>query len=701
MRKLPETLPDEGLLVGWSLESGHRKSVIGFRKPKPGESSPAVSLEPILDTGEGHITTVAPTGAGKGTGCIIPALLRYTGPVVVVDPKGENYAVTADRRRQLGHEVILLDPFNITGAEVRHRFNPFDLTDPSSNCFIEDIATLANLIALPHAGIDRDNQFWHRMGKTLMSAAMIDVLTMSDSDNATLPAVRDLINTPFDCLRERAQEWISSGNPELKKMASMLLNPADETIGGYLAFAINQLDFLKGEQMAEHLSSSDLDLNKIYDGSPLSIYLALPPDKLESHSSLLRLWIGTIITVITRRRKQPEKHTLLLIDEAAQLGTLPQLRQAITLLRGYGVRVWTFWQDISQLRNLYPNDWETILNNCRVQQYFGATTGIAAQTVSTVSGYGTAYDVMDLESDELILNIAGDEPVISAKPNYLWDPPFQGLYQNNPFYADIKSEGERTALIRNVFSKTNSPAKKHKAISLRQEAILANRIFHPVPKNLWEMLDPDERKKYLNIAGITNEDFIDNSKIVVKRCPLPFYKDYNWYEIENTTTTPKKHAYYLMSDLNYAVLDGSSAPIHDANEKFIDLNQDNILLYLKFFCSSVHGAGGRFLIIENADEIEWNQAPDESFLNDLRNQIQPPRIKNFPEADGKKMWRVETEIVYENNVFTTLMSISGENGTVEMDEDNPIAGDLPVITDLTRLKYIGYYDENCSFIPLR
>ena len=51
-----------------------------------------------------------------------------------------------------------------------------------------------------------------------------------------------------------------------------------------------------------------------------------------------------------------ENSTLMLLDEAAQLGTLPQLRQAITLLRGYGVRVWSFWQDLSQLINLYPND---------------------------------------------------------------------------------------------------------------------------------------------------------------------------------------------------------------------------------------------------------------------------------------------------------------------------------------------------------
>ncbi len=35
--------------------------------------------------------TIASTGAGKGVGCITPALLRHKGPVVVIDPKGEMY----------------------------------------------------------------------------------------------------------------------------------------------------------------------------------------------------------------------------------------------------------------------------------------------------------------------------------------------------------------------------------------------------------------------------------------------------------------------------------------------------------------------------------------------------------------------------------------------------------------------------------
>ncbi|RCX07126.1 type IV secretory system conjugative DNA transfer family protein, partial [Extensimonas vulgaris] len=52
----------------------------------------------------GHVVTVAPTGSGKGIGAVIPNLLDYPGSALVLDVKGENAAVTARARRELGHK---------------------------------------------------------------------------------------------------------------------------------------------------------------------------------------------------------------------------------------------------------------------------------------------------------------------------------------------------------------------------------------------------------------------------------------------------------------------------------------------------------------------------------------------------------------------------------------------------------------------
>ncbi|MEL6979873.1 MAG: type IV secretory system conjugative DNA transfer family protein [Pseudomonadota bacterium] len=55
-----------------------------------------------------HFLTVAPTRSGKGVSAIIPNLLSWQGSVLVIDPKGENAAVTSSYRATLEQDVQIL-----------------------------------------------------------------------------------------------------------------------------------------------------------------------------------------------------------------------------------------------------------------------------------------------------------------------------------------------------------------------------------------------------------------------------------------------------------------------------------------------------------------------------------------------------------------------------------------------------------------
>ncbi len=396
----------------------------------------APTLDPILHTGGGHILTIAPTGAGKGISCIIPTLLRYPGPVIVIDPKGENYAVTADRRRALGQEVVVLDPVGITGASEPGALNPLDLVDPSDGQSIDDTAALSSLLS---GGLEKDdpkNLFWYQRGEQLLTGILqLVALTRRGSDR-TLSEVRRILNLPADdFLQLAATEMASCPDPDVQQVAGTLVNPAQEMVGSILGMAQNSLGFLRGALLQASTTRSTFDLADVTAGRPLSIYIVIPPDKLESQRNLLRVWIGTLMSALMRRRAPVPRSTLLVLDEAAQLGPLDQLRQAVTLMRGYGLQTWSFWQDMSQLVNLYPRDWETMYNNCRVHQAFGFTTLKAAASTCDLLGFHDPLEALQLDVDEMILSVSGDEAVIAQKPNYLTDPAFQGLYAPNPFYT--------------------------------------------------------------------------------------------------------------------------------------------------------------------------------------------------------------------------------------------------------------------------
>src|SRR5579864_1800787 len=94
----PEDEPEEQhLLLGWS--DGSRRESFGFA---PGEAAPRGHSQPVIYDGDSHLMTCAPTGTGKGRGVLIPNLLRYPGPAIVLDIKGELFQVTSRRRSEMG-----------------------------------------------------------------------------------------------------------------------------------------------------------------------------------------------------------------------------------------------------------------------------------------------------------------------------------------------------------------------------------------------------------------------------------------------------------------------------------------------------------------------------------------------------------------------------------------------------------------------
>src|SRR3546814_12695399 len=119
-----------------------------------------------------------------------------------------------------------------------------------------------------------------------------------------------------------------------------------------------------------------------------------------------------------RRRARPEASTLFVLDEAAQLGTFNELRQAVTLLRGYGLQTWSFWQDALQLQYLYPDDWQTMVNNSKVVQCFGANTLLAAQTMAGLVGHPDPVGVLAVPPAHMPLPVAGDHAGVAALPNF-------------------------------------------------------------------------------------------------------------------------------------------------------------------------------------------------------------------------------------------------------------------------------------------
>ena len=138
-----------------------------------------------------------------------------------------------------------------------------------------------------------------------------------------------------------------------EEAAALLSQAAEETIGGIMANAMSHMAWLKSAGMQRMFSKSDFAPEDINNGRT-SVYFALPPEMLGFHERALRLVTNTMVNAAFKGRKVKGKPaTLFILDEAAGLGALPILLKAAAILRGFGSRVWFFYQAKSQSTEFY------------------------------------------------------------------------------------------------------------------------------------------------------------------------------------------------------------------------------------------------------------------------------------------------------------------------------------------------------------
>jgi type IV secretion system protein VirD4 len=149
-----------------------------------------------------------------------------------------------------------------------------------------------------------------------------------------------------------------------------------------------------------------MDLDAFIAGEPMSLYIIVPPSRLQAYRPLLRMWISGLILLLTQRKRKPKERTLMLCDEIGNLGRIEALLTATTLLRSWGLTVWTFWQNAAQLQ-IYGPQANTLVDNAGVIQAFGARNLRMAQDLANLIGGIAADEILHMAPDGQILLVEG------------------------------------------------------------------------------------------------------------------------------------------------------------------------------------------------------------------------------------------------------------------------------------------------------
>ncbi|WP_081796646.1 type IV secretory system conjugative DNA transfer family protein [Rhodomicrobium udaipurense] len=154
-------MPGRGLYLGELMDGDHTTG------------------HPLVARYPGHLLTVAPTGQGKSATQIVENLRRYSGSVVVLDPKGELYDLTARHRRRFG-KVYRLAPFAQPGEPPSDHYNPLDELGG-----VRERGARARLLAemLVVRQSDKgaaDAGFWENEAVNLLTLLIMGVVEMSE-----------------------------------------------------------------------------------------------------------------------------------------------------------------------------------------------------------------------------------------------------------------------------------------------------------------------------------------------------------------------------------------------------------------------------------------------------------------------------------------------------------------------------------------
>jgi len=353
---------------------------------------------------DAHLITIGMTGSGKSTSVLKPNLALLKKSIFIYDPKAELAKATLRRRcaksykgrikvegktliEMSGHMTFLLDPFKETRDEFEYyTFNPMALIDINDDRCMELISAISDGCVLPPS--DSKDEHFTDNAKNMIEAVIIHVISRYPKENHNLPFVLDLISgsaefyydVPDEAQIDRFQELLIDmmtndavgGLP--KQVSSRIMGMGENEKGSVLSTTFRCLKWVGDPAMRKQLVSSEnfqiLKGCQLTDFGDKTVYIVLHPDLVKAQMRWLRVLTNVFIYTEKKRKEKSkvDSTTLFILDEFYQLGgRLDSITKGFPFLRSYNIKLWLFFQSLSQLKESFGDAWTDVVSASNTQ----------------------------------------------------------------------------------------------------------------------------------------------------------------------------------------------------------------------------------------------------------------------------------------------------------------------------------------------
>ncbi|WP_319764071.1 type IV secretory system conjugative DNA transfer family protein [Maridesulfovibrio sp.] len=374
-------------------------------------------LHYLRHSGPEHIMAFAPTRSGKGVGLVLPTLLSWGESSIILDIKGENWALTSGWRKAQGHKVMKFDPTDTTNGSAH--YNPLAEIRLGGPYAIPDAQNIASMIVDPDGKGLKD--YWNKAAFGFFGGAILHCLIhfqINEGRHATLNDLSLMLADEDRDMSELFEEMLTNDHvADLQTLfgdsmseeakiairkfiaaaAREMLNKADAELSGVVSTAVANMALYRDPVVNWATSGCDFRIADLMNSEqPVSLYLVIRPSDIDRLRPLVRLILNIVLRRLTEEMefsagevKANYKYRLLLmLDEFTSLGKMEIFERALAFMAGYGIKSYIIVQDLAQLQSAYGKD-ESIMSNCHLRIAYAPNKIETAQILSKMCGETT------------------------------------------------------------------------------------------------------------------------------------------------------------------------------------------------------------------------------------------------------------------------------------------------------------------------
>jgi type IV secretion system protein VirD4 len=322
-----------------------------------------------------HTLICAPSAGGKTSGVLIPFAQTCPDSMVIVECKGD-MAVTRTARKAFGHKVVEISPYSPDSDCL----NALNSISADSATAIDDCRDLAKTLVI-RTGQENDLH-WCDSAELFITAATAFVVYYAPAEDRSLETVRGILSDPEELdaainVMRQSPAW----DGMLARMGASLTHYVERERASALTTVGRMLDFLDSPAIARVTTASSFDPAELRNGK-MTVYLTVPPERQKALIPFTRMILGTMFRAIISGGLQEENKIHVLIDDAASLGHMEQLDDALDKYRSYGIRLVLAYQSLGQLKTSWKNgnDATVLANTTNV--FFGINDNSTASYIS-------------------------------------------------------------------------------------------------------------------------------------------------------------------------------------------------------------------------------------------------------------------------------------------------------------------------------